>query len=167
MGTIQDLLQSKQKPKEKTLRITQTIIEDQKLINDLFTALATGTDPQKGTCADVIKELSKTDPDLLLPYLDTLIHYVTYRAPHVTWGVQEAIGNLAQHHPAAVAALPQLLKNTTHPSTVVRWCAAYAITNIALHNPTKKDELIPILKRLSTKETNNGVKNVYLKAFKT
>jgi len=167
MSAIQDILASKQKPKEKTLLIVQKIREDHTLIHELFSLFATGTDPQKGACADVMKEISKTNPDLLLPYLDTMIHHITYRALHVTWGVQESLGNMAQEYPAeTAAALPQLLKNTTHESTVVRWCAAYAITEITLHNTARQPEMIPTITRLSAREKNNGVQQVYLKALK-
>lgn len=168
MTLVQDLLQAKRKPKEKTLLIEEAIQANPSDLADLFAALKTAPDPQKGIVADVIEELSKTDPDSLLPYLDILIAHITYKAPHVTWGMQEAIGNIAQKYPKeASAALPQLQRNTTHESTVVRWCAAYAISEITKHDADRQQELISLMTRLAKKEQNNGVRNVYLKALKT
>ena len=167
MSAIDDILASTRHHTEKSLEIATTIRTNPQAITDLFTALAHGTDPQKGTIADAIENISKTHPDLLLPYLDTLIAHITYKAPHVTWGVQEAIGNLAASHPTEAAhALPTLLKNTRHPSTVVRWCAAYAITQIALHDTKHQQDLIKKMTSLAKKEQNNGVRNVYRKTLK-
>jgi hypothetical protein len=168
MSTIDDILHSSLHHKEKSLKIANTIKENPQTITDLFTSFNQATDPQKGTITDAIEDISTTHPDLLLPYLDTLIAHITYKATHVTWGVQEAIGNIAKTHPQEAArALPTLLKNTTHASTVVRWCAAYAITQITLHDTTHQPDHIKTITRLAKKETNNGVLNLYRKTLKT
>jgi hypothetical protein len=59
------------------------------------------------------------------------------------------------------------LKNTIENkdnSTVIRWCSAYALSEIA--KASKNKELIKKIEGISKSEKNNGVKNVYLKAFK-
>ena len=168
MGVVRDILSSSRKPKEKCALIARKIHEDHSLVKELFELFETGTDPEKGSCADIMKELSNDEPSLLLPYLETLVAHITYKAPHVTWGVQESLGNMAKTYPSEVAvAIPRLLKNTVHESTVVRWCAAYALSEIATHNTERQQELITTVAKLAKKEQNNGVRNVYLKALKS
>ena len=167
MGIVATLQASQKKPKEKCTTITKAILADPKAILELFELFQHSPDPAKGLYADVIEELSTHNPALIFPYLDILIAHINYKAPHVTWGVQEALGNMATDYPAEVhTALPHLMKNTTHTSTVVRWCAAYAIAELTIHTTDHQDDLIRTIKKIITKEKNNGVRNVYLKALK-
>ena len=126
------------------------------------------SDVKKGTCADVLKYVSKDKPEIVVPYIDVLIEYINYKAPRVKWGVPESIGNLAQEYPEEVEkAIPNLLINTKDKSTVVRWCSAFALTEIAKHNPKLQKDLALKFNVILKTEQNNGVKNVYLKALKT
>ena len=94
--------------------------------------------------------------------------FINYKAPRVKWGVPESIGNIAKKSPQKVEkAIPFLLKNTPENkdnTTVIRWCAAYALSEIAKSSGDK--DLLMEIKEISEKETNQGVKNVYLKAIK-
>jgi len=58
------------------------------------------------------------------------------------------------------------LKNSSDKGTVIRWSAAFALGEIAKSNSNAQKTLLPKMKELVMKETNNGVKNVYLKALK-
>jgi hypothetical protein len=118
-----------------------------------------------------MKHVSEQRPELLEPYIDHLATYITYKAPRVKWGIPEAMGHLAKSYPEKTAcALPYLMENVVESkanTTVIRWCAAFAVSEIAKYNPSVRKELIPKMKELSEKETNNGVRNVYIKALKT
>jgi hypothetical protein len=121
----------------------------------------------KGTCAEIMKFVSKDQPEIVAPYIDVLIEYTNYKAPRVKWGVPESIGNLAQKYPEKVEkAIPKLLINTKDKSTIVRWCAAFALTEIAKHNPILQKDLVSKFNVMVNTEQNNGVKNVYLKVLK-
>jgi HEAT repeat protein len=63
-------------------------------------------------------------------------------------------------------SIPQLLANTKAEGPVVRWSAASALTAIAQHNPASRKELIPKFEAMVKRETNNGVRNIYVKALK-
>jgi hypothetical protein len=63
-------------------------------------------------------------------------------------------------------AIPFLMKNVHDAGTVVKWSAAYGLTEIAKYYPKTRKELIPFFEKVIKKETNNGVKNVYIKAMK-
>jgi hypothetical protein len=164
---IVDILQSKRKPKEKVDLLVENIIKNEDLFGELIEILKKGTDVEKGTCADVMKHVTKDKPEIAAPYINEMIDYINYKASRVKWGIPESIGNMAQKFPQKVEkTVPKLFINTEEESTVVRWCAAFALTEIAKYNPKLQKELVPKFKKLIEKENNNGVKNVYLKALK-
>ena len=168
MKVIEEIRNWEGKPKELVAFLTESIKKDEKLFSQLIEVLKTGSDVEKGTCADVMKHVSKDKPEIVVPYIDEIIAYIDYRAPRVKWGVPESIGNLAQKFPKEVEkAVPKLLVNTKDESTVVRWCAAFALSEIIKNNLSVREELVPKIEGIVKNEKNNGVKNVYLKALKT
>ena len=167
MNTIQDILQSEGKHKEKVALITEKAKGDKKFVAQLVELLKTGTDVEKGTAAEVMKFVSKDKPEMMAPYIGVLIEYIDYKAPRVKWGCPESIGNLAEKYLDEVEkAILKLFENLKDKSTVVRWCAAYALTEIAKYNSGKQKELVHKFNAVIKTEQNNGVKNVYLKALK-
>ena len=167
MEVIRQVLKSDMKHKERVASITEKVIRDQGLIASLIELLERGSDVERGTCAEVLKFVSKDRPEIVIDYLDTLIEYIDHKASRVRWGVPESIGNLAKDYPDQVGrAIPKLLDNTKDGSTVVRWCAAYALSEIAKHSPGSREVLVPKFNEFVDKEKNNGVRNVYVKALK-
>ncbi len=168
MNKIEEILQSKIKPKEKQTKLVEAIYQKKITVKEFVEFFEAAIDVDKGTCADVMKHVSAEKPELLLPYVDVLIKHINYKAPRVKWGVPESIGNLAKKYPEKVEkAIPFLLKNTVENkenTTVIRWCAAYALSEIAKNSKNK--ELIKKIQDITKKEKNNGVKNVYLNALK-
>lgn len=164
---IQQILASEKKHKEKVVLITEKVKADKRLVAQLFELLKTGTDVEKGTAAEVMKFVSKDQPETMVPYIDILIEYIDYKAPRVKWGCPESLGNLAKKYPDEVGkAIPKLFENLKDKSIVVRWCAAYALAEIAKYNSKKQKELVVKFQKLIETEKNNGVKNVYIKALK-
>jgi hypothetical protein len=166
-SAIQEIMSSKIREKEKVAIMSEMAKRDEDALAQLFEILRTGSDMQKGTAATVMKFVAEETPDIMVPYIDTLIEYINYKAPKVRWGCPEAIGYIAQQYPHEVEkAIPKLLENLKDKSTVVRWCAAFALTEIAKHNLEKQKELVGIIQELTIKEQNNGVRNVFVKALK-
>jgi len=158
---IQQILASDKKHKEKVALITKKVGSDKKLVAELFELL------KEGTAAEVMKFVSKENPEMMLPYIDVLIENIDYKAPRVKWGCPESLGNIAKKYPEKVEkAIPKLFENLKDKSTVVRWCAAFALTEIAKYNSKKQKELVAKFQNLIKTEQNNGVKNVYIKALK-
>ena len=167
MNILGEIRKWEGKPKELVTFLTRSIIEDEALFQQLVDSLKTGSDVEKGTCADVMKHVTAEKPDIAAPYVDDLFGFINYKAPRVKWGIQESIGNISKKYPEeADKAVPNLLMNTKDKSTVVRWCAAYALTEIAKSSITKRVELVPVFKGFIDEERNNGVRNVYMKAMK-
>jgi hypothetical protein len=168
METIKEILSSKRKPKEKVIDSAEMILKDHSLFMELIKIMETGTDVERGNCADIMKHVTAENPEIAEPYIDDLVKYINFKTPRVKWGVPESIGNIAKRHPEKVEkAIPFLFKNTIESkdnSTVIRWCSTYALSEIA--KASKKLELIYQIDEAAKKETNNGVRNVYLKAIK-
>lgn len=170
MKTIGELLKLPAKPKEIQQMLVGAIVSGNISIRDFIGYFESAGDVDKGTCADVMKHVSAADPGMLAPYISTLVRYINYKAPRVRWGVSETIGNMAGVFPGeAATAVPFLLGNTTENSvntTVIRWCAAYALAKIAENDIASRTQLIPVFEKIINEETNNGVRNVYLKTLK-
>lgn len=168
MKIIDEIRNWSGKPKELVTFLTKSVKEDKTLFAQLVDCLKNGSDVEKGMCADVMKNVTKYEPEIAIPYIDEIIEYVNCKVPRVKWGVPESIGNIAQKFPDNVEkAIPKLLINTEDKSTVVRWCAAFAISEIVKNNPKIRKELNSKIEVIVKNESNNGVKNVYLKALKT
>jgi len=170
MSKIEEILQSKIRPKEKQIKLVDAVIQKKIPVKEFIEFFESAPDADKGTCADVMKHVSEEKPEILEPFIDVLTKYINYELPRVKWGVPEAIGNLSKKYPEKVVeAIPYLLKNTTEDkinTTVIKWCAAYALSEIAKNNPKTRKQLLPIFDKIIKSEKNNGVKNVYLKALK-
>ena len=167
MEIIEEIRNQNRKPKELVAFLADSIKKDEKLFLQLIEILKTGSDVEKGTCADIMKHVSKGRPDIVVPYIKDITEYINYKLPRVKWGIPEAIGNVSQKFPKEVErAIPKLLENTKDQSTVVRWCAAFALSEIVKSNTKIRSTLVPQITKIAKKEKNNGVKNVYLKALK-
>ena len=163
-NNIIKILASKTKHKELVAVMTEKAKGDKKILAQLFEILKTGSDVEKGTAAEVMKFVSKDNPELMVAYIDVLIDYIDYKAPRVRWGCPESIGNLAQKYPDEVEkAIPKLMDNLMDKSTVVRWCAAYTLSEIIRSNEEARGELVPRIEEMLNREQNTGVKNVYLR----
>ena len=155
------------KPKELVVNLTEKVSEDSALFAQVIQLLKTGSKVEKGTCADVIEQVSSVKPEIIEPYIGDLIEQINSDLPRVKWGICRAIGNLAQKYPTKTEkAIPKLLINTQDEGTVVRWCAAFAISEIAKNNVASQGLLKVKMQELIAAEKNNGVRNVYLKSLR-
>jgi len=167
MKILEEIRAWKGKPKELVVFLVKSVREDKTLFSQLVDCLKNGSEVEKGTCADVMKNVTKDEPELAAPYIEELIEHINDKAPRVKWGVPESIGNIASKFPDKVEkAVPNLLINTKNESTVVRWCAAYALSEIVKNNSKIRITLVPKIEEIVKYEANNGVKNIYLKALK-
>ena len=167
MGAVEEILQSKRKPKEKVSLLAKKVKENNKFLNQLIEYFEVGSVADKGNCIEVMEYVSQDDPKFVLPYIKFIIEHINNDAPKVKWETARVIGNVAQQFPDKVSnAIEKLFLNTKDKGTVVRWSAAFALTEIAKNNPKMQKELVPKFSEIVKKEENNGVKNVYVKALK-
>ncbi|MBN1151264.1 HEAT repeat domain-containing protein [candidate division WOR-3 bacterium] len=167
METVKNILQSKEKPKEKISLLAEKAKKDKKLLDEIVEFFQTGSNAEKGNCIEVMEYVSQEKPELVVPYLDFIVENINFNAPKVKWECARVIGNLAPKYPDKTAkAVEKLFKNTKDKGTVVRWSAAFALTEIAKSNQKLQKELMKKFNKIVEDETNNGVKNVYIKVLK-
>lgn len=167
MSTIEQILKSRNKPKEKVNALAKEVKENRISIEQLIDYFKIGSVSEKGSCIEAIERIARDKPEIVLPHIDFIIDHINDQAPKIKWETARVIGNLSQKYPNDVAkAVPKLLFNTKDAGTVVRWSAAFALTEIAKNNLKLRKELVPRFKEIAEKEKNNGVKNLYVKALK-
>jgi len=167
LSTIEQILKSQNKPKEKINLLVKEVKENRISIDQLIDYFEVGSVSEKGSCIEVIEHVSRDKPEIVLPHVDFITDHINDQAPKVKWKTAEAIANISQKYPnETVKVVPKLLLNAKDSGTVVRWSAAFALTEIAKNNPKLRKELVPKFKEIAEKEKNNGVKNVYIKALK-
>ncbi len=116
---------------------------------------------------EAIEYVTKEEPEFAENCLDFVIDHIDDDAPRVKWEAARIIGNVASTFPEKIkSAVPKLLENATDKGTVVRWSAAFALTEIAKNNKNLKKELEERFNEIVKKESNNGVKKIYLKYLK-
>lgn len=141
---------------------------NRKLAAELVDCFIGGSAGDQGNCMAAIEYASRDEPDAAADTLEFVIEHLNDKPPRVRWEAASAIANLARQFPDRVArAIPRLLTNTKADGTVVRWSAASALTEIARYNPASRKELIPKFEATVKRETNNGVRNTYVKALKS
>jgi hypothetical protein len=106
MNTIEKILRSSAKPKEKQTALVEAVCNG-KIKGDEFMEFFTAASyVDKGTCADAMKHIAERNPELFEPYIDRLVPYINHKAPRVKWGIQEAMGNVAGKYPDQTARRP-------------------------------------------------------------
>ncbi len=167
MSKIKEILQSKIKPKEKISLLAKEIKKDKKFIGEIVGYFESASAGEQGHLIESLEYASQDKPEIIAPYADFVLAHLGDEAPRVKWEAARIIANLSgKFSNKTQKAIPGLLKNTEDKGTVVRWSAAFALCEIAKNNLKAAKALLPKMKKLAKKETNNGVKNVYIKALK-
>ena len=100
MEIIEEIKNWKGKPKELIIYLTEEINTNNTLFPQIINLLQNGTKVQKGTSADIIEEVSLSNPELVAPYISNLIEHINDDLPSVKWGIPQAIGNLSKKYPS-------------------------------------------------------------------
>lgn len=168
MSKIEEILQSKLKPKEKITLLAEEIKKDKKFVNEIVGRFESASAGDQGHLIESLEYASQDKPEIIALELDFVIEHLEDKASRVKWEAARIIANLSgKFSDKTQKSIPNLLKNTQDKGTVVRWSAAFALGEIAKNNPKTRKQLLPIFKKNIEGEKNNGVKNVYLKAVKT
>lgn len=168
MNILVEIRNSRKNSKQLLFEISQALLKDPKLTNQIKQGLSAGNKMEKAVLMESLEFASKEDPSIVEDMLDTIVGYMNYKdSPRVRWEAARVIANISQRYPEKAAkAMDKLLINTKDSGTVVRWSAAFALGEIAKYNLKVRANLIPKIDTILKKEQNNGVKNVYLKALK-
>lgn len=117
---------------------------------------------------EAIEEISnKGLMNLNVEYLYFAKEFISSKDNSCKREASRIVGNLAKQYPIEVGdCISALLENTKSEGTVVRWGSAYALSRIILLKEYQDTELFEKLVSICDQETENGVKNQYVKALK-
>ena len=166
---IQKFLNNKEvKAKEKTIALSQLLLDGKLIIDELIDFAQTCKDPAKATCIEAIEFATKTEPEIAtLACLNFLSQTLAEKAPRIKWESAKVIGNIAHLYPAKLAEpIKNLLINTEHSGTVVRWSAAFALAQIIKIKSSFNKDLIPAIESVCKHEEKNSIRKIYMQALK-
>jgi HEAT repeat protein len=164
---LDEMRGSDRPPREVLSYLAERIVNDPSLLDDFESSLLAAKTPEKGTCVEALVLVAKEHPEYVLPHLESVMECLADKAPRVRWEAAHVIANVAPRFPwRAAEATDLLLVNATDKGTVVRWSTALALGEILKANEASRATLQPLIEELSRSETNNGVRNHYVKALK-
>lgn len=167
--TIVELLNNKSlKPKEKTEKLCEWLLDDSLSIEELLVFAEKLKDPIKATCIEAIEYATKENPkiadEVLLNFVTTTL---TSKAPRVKWESAKVIGNIVHLFPSSLQqTIDNLLINTHHEGTVVRWSSAFALGEILKMRTPYNETLLSTVKSICEKEEKNSIRKIYVEALK-
>lgn len=166
---ISDILADKQrKPKDKVQDLANLLLGNELTVDQLLEFARNARDSPRGACIEAIETATQTDAALVnAKAFEFMIQNLGHKAPRVKWESARVIGNTAHLHTALLdEAIKGLLNNTADKGTVVRWSAAYALAQITALGTGRNKDLLPAMEAIASREDNNGVKKIYLRALK-
>lgn len=166
---FQEILNDKAiKPKEKIEMLSQLVLNNSRIIDELIGFAKTSKDPIKATIIECFEFATKLKPEIAsTSILQFVSQTLSEKAPRVKWESAKVIGNVAHLFPKKLdEAVKNLLVNTEHTGTVVRWSAAFALAQIIKLKTTINKELIPAIETICEREEKNSIKKIYLEALK-
>jgi len=168
LNIVEEIRSTEKKSKERILTLAAEVIQHKALMEELLRGLALPEVPVRSMCAEIMAVVTQRNPELFPAHgVDELIRSLGDKAPAVKREIAQVIGNIAAVFPNQTGlAVPALLRFTDDAGTVIRWSAAYGLTRIVLANSRLRSGLLRKIRSILENETNNGVKNVYLKGLK-
>ncbi len=166
---FQEILNDKAiKPKEKIEMLSQLVLNNSRIIDELIGFAKTSKDPIKATIIESFEFATKLKPEIAsTSILQFVSQTLSEKAPRVKWESAKVIGNVAHLFPKKLdEAIKNLLVNTEQTGTVVRWSAAFALAQIIKLKTTINKELIPAIETICEREEKNSIKKIYLEALK-
>jgi hypothetical protein len=169
MKIITDILADKaMKPADKTVRLSELVLDGTINIEEMIAFAATAKDPVKGTCIETLEYATRANANCLPAIaMDFVISNLGAKAPRVKWESAKVIANAIHIFPEKTeSAVAALLINTEDGGTVVRWAAAFALGQIILLKTSINATLVPAIHAIMEREEKNSIKKVYFAALK-
>ncbi|MBP7733732.1 MAG: hypothetical protein KA140_08285 [Caldisericia bacterium] len=162
---LTEIIKEKLKPKEKTQKLAEYLRVEPKAFDELLELWNSAKDAEKGTLLSAVTLIVSENPEFAGDHLDFIIAQLGHKAPRVKWEAAEIVGHASKVFPDKVlSAIPALLENTSFDGTVVRWSAAFALSEIVKNVPASRVQLIPEIEKILERETNNGVRSLFIKS---
>ncbi len=117
---------------------------------------------------EAMEAITRTQPEMAtLEWLSFAENHIDSPSNSLKREASRVVGNIARLFENNLdGSIQKLLKNTNNEGTVVRWGSAYTLAKIIVLPHHANSPLFDTLKHICENETDNGVKNQYLKAIK-
>ena len=168
MNLADILLDKGIKKLEARTMIVKGILDGSYSIDDIEAAAKALKNNKVSTLLEAIEEITnKGLMNLSVDYLKLAKNYIAVDDNSCKREASRIIGNMASIYPDEVHdCISALLHNTKNDGTVVRWGSAYALSRIIVLADYCNTDLYETLITICESESENGVKNQYLKAFR-
>ena len=167
--TIEAIISNKAlKQKDKTILLSNCLLDRTFTTNELVTFAQTAKDSIKASCIEALEFASKQEPGIVtIQAFQFVTTSLQSKAPRVKWESAKVIANSAHLFLGELKhAIKNLLENSTHSGTVVRWSAALALGKIIELNTGANKNLLPTIEAVCNSEEKNSIKKIYLTAIK-
>lgn len=156
------------KPSEKTMLISQWLLEGNLTNEELLEYAGQSKDSVKATCIEAFEFATKIRPQVADErVLDFVISEMGSKAPRIQWESAKVIGRVAHLFPHRLEELIRvLLKHTDSDGTVVRWSIAFALGEILQLNSPHNAHLVPAVERICDQEEKSSIQKIYRAALK-
>jgi hypothetical protein len=153
---------------EKRAEIVEAIKAGILTIKDIGEVSKSLDDKKIAIILEAMEEITRSQPDVAT--LDWLLfseQYIDAQSNSLKRESSRVVGNVAHiFQDSLTVSIQKLLKNTNNEGTVVRWGSAYALGKIIALPRYACSDLFDTLAQLCEQESENGVKNQYVKALK-
>ncbi len=156
------------KPTERRSEIVQAI-ESGNIHIDEIIKVAENIDHKKlATVLEAMEEVTRNKPNIAtIEWLLFAQNYINSPSGSLKREASRIVGNIAAFFEDDLDfSIRSLLNNTTNEGTVIRWGSAYALSRIIVLPKFANSELFDKITAVCENETENGVKNQYIKALK-
>jgi hypothetical protein len=166
---IEEIINSKAlKPKEKTLAISNLLLDKNISTKEIIDFAKKATHSKKATCIEALEFSTRQNPTIVN---EKCLQFITQalldNAPRVKWESAKVIGNIAHLFPTKLKkVIENLILNSNHSGTVVRWASASALNEILKLNTKFNKEIIVVIEKNNLSEKNNAVKKIYTEMSK-
>ncbi len=164
-----DILNSKViKALEKRAQIVEAINGGVLDINQIRILSADLDDKKIAVILEALEEVIRNKPDAsALEWLQFAEQYIDAQSNNLKREASRVVGNIAHlFKDDLTVSIQKLLKNTSNESTVVRWGSAYALAKVIVLPQFSHSQLYSQLTDICEHESENGVKNQYMKSLK-
>jgi hypothetical protein len=132
-------------------RVASEVLKDPALLEQLAGGLASNDFKLAGDCAEVMTNVAAENPELVVPYADSLIRQIGHKDTRVRWESMHSLAEIASRIPNKMYAIvPKLAEIiASDKSVIVRGYAIRALGEYGSTSPTAARKVWPPLVKQS------------------
>jgi hypothetical protein len=136
------------KTEEGNRKAAKECIQNPELLLEIKETLKSKDAALVGDCSEVFTKVAEDNPELVVPYAESIIALFSHKTTRVRWEAVHAIALIARHIPNHVASLLPQLKEMIHfdKSTIVRDYAIDTVCHFADLGELEAEKVFPLLK---------------------